>query len=236
MAPADRRHDGPAGVLEARQPGVAAAGPEIRKLAQDAAEIGWGETLRTLLPVHPALAGEAGADHLCGIGRVVAFIAVSALGALVIAAVASGRPSFGLLVALLLAAPVAATLHWLESWLAHDMAYRLLAAMRIALFAKLDRLAPAYLLRRRSGDLVSLATQDVETVEYFYAHNRRPGLRRGADPQRRAGAAGLDRLAAGAGAAAPSWPGRRLPRCSPVATSIGWAGWRAVRSGNSGRI
>jgi ATP-binding cassette subfamily C protein CydCD len=46
--------------------------------------------------------------------------------------------------------------------------------MRIALFAKLDRLAPAYLLQRRSGDLVALATQDVETVEYFYAHTVAP--------------------------------------------------------------
>ena len=113
---------------------------------------------------------------LCGIGRVLAFISVSVLGALVIGAVASEQPVLGLLVALLLAAPVAATLHWLESWLAHDMAYRLLAEMRIALFAKLDRLAPAYLLARRSGDLVALATQDVETVEYFYAHTVAPAF------------------------------------------------------------
>ncbi len=38
------------------------------------------------------------------------------------------------------------------------------------------RLAPAYLLRRRSGDLVALATQDVETVEYFYAHTVAPAF------------------------------------------------------------
>jgi ATP-binding cassette subfamily C protein CydCD len=56
------------------------------------------------------------------------------------------------------------------------MAYRLLAEMRIELFAKLDRLAPAYLLRRRSGDLLALATQDVETVEYFYAHTIAPAF------------------------------------------------------------
>ncbi|HUN52251.1 MAG TPA: ABC transporter ATP-binding protein, partial [Candidatus Sulfotelmatobacter sp.] len=98
------------------------------------------------------------------------------LGALVTAAVASNRPALLLLTGLLLAAPLAATAHWLESWLAHDMAYRLLAEMRIALFAKLDRLAPAYLLRRRSGDLVALATQDVETVEYFYAHTVAPAF------------------------------------------------------------
>ena len=81
-----------------------------------------------------------------------------------------------LVTALLVIAPVAAVLHWLESWLAHDMAYRLLAEMRIALFATLERLAPAGLLRRRSGDLVSLATQDVETVEYFYAHTLAPAF------------------------------------------------------------
>ena len=42
--------------------------------------------------------------------------------------------------------------------------------------AKLDSLAPAYLLRRRTGDLVGLATQDVETVEYFYAHTVAPAV------------------------------------------------------------
>ena len=67
---------------------------------------------------------------LCGIGRVLSFIGVGVLGALIVAGVASGRPVLGLIVGLLCAAPVAATLHWLESWLAHDMAYRLLAEMR----------------------------------------------------------------------------------------------------------
>jgi ABC-type multidrug transport system fused ATPase/permease subunit len=56
------------------------------------------------------------------------------------------------------------------------MAYRMLAEMRVALYRKLDELAPAYLLRRRSGDLVALATQDVETVEYFFAHTVAPAF------------------------------------------------------------
>ncbi|HEY4253569.1 MAG TPA: ABC transporter ATP-binding protein, partial [Roseomonas sp.] len=85
-------------------------------------------------------------------------------------------PILALSIALLVAAPAAGLLHWLESWLAHDMAYRLLAEMRIALFARLDALGPAYLLRRRAGDLVSLATTDVETVEYFYAHTIAPAV------------------------------------------------------------
>ena len=80
------------------------------------------------------------------------------------------------MILLALAAPLAGLLHWLESWLAHDIAYRLLAEMRIALFAKLDALAPAYLVRRRSGDLIALASQDIETIEYFFAHTVAPAL------------------------------------------------------------
>ena len=48
------------------------------------------------------------------------------------------------------------------------------APCRDDLFRQLDRLAPAYLVRRRSGDLVSMATQDVEMVEYFFAHTIAP--------------------------------------------------------------
>ena len=72
--------------------------------------------------------------------------------------------------------PLSAVLHYLESWLAHDLAYRLLAEMRVRMYAVLDRLAPAYLYRRRSGDLVSLVTADVETVELFFAHTIAPGF------------------------------------------------------------
>jgi ATP-binding cassette subfamily C protein CydCD len=107
---------------------------------------------------------------------VVAFIGVSVLGALVLAAVRNGTPAGTLIAALLITAPLAGILHWLESWIAHAMAYALLADMRVDLFRKLDALAPAYLLRRRSGDLVALATQDVETVEYFFAHTIAPAI------------------------------------------------------------
>ncbi len=167
------------GRLAADRPAAAAggaSGPDIRPLAEDAASVGWGETLRSLLRHILPWRVKLLLTILCGVGRVVGFIGVSVLGALVVAAITSGRPTFWLLIALLITAPVAATLHWLESWLAHDVAYRLLAEMRIALFAKLERLAPAYLLRRRSGDLVALATQDVETVEYFYAHTVAPAV------------------------------------------------------------
>jgi ATP-binding cassette subfamily C protein CydCD len=105
---------------------------------------------------------------------VLAFIGVGVAGALTVLALKHDQP-FGLWQAALFAlAPAAGLLHWLESWLAHDLAFRLLAQMRIDLFHKLDALAPAYLVRRRSGDLVSMATQDVEMVEYFFAHTIAP--------------------------------------------------------------
>jgi len=72
-------------------------------------------------------------------------------------AVSRGAPTRGLLVALLLVAPAAGVLHWLESWLAHDMAYRLLADMRMRFFRKLVALGPAYLSARRTGDLLGVA-------------------------------------------------------------------------------
>src|SRR6266853_5808290 len=109
-------------------------------------------------------------------GRVAAFIGVGIAGALAVAAVKTGAPFAALLIILGLLAPLAGILHWIESWLAHEIAYRLLAEMRVELYNKLDALAPAYLVRRRSGDLIALASQDIETVEYFFAHTVAPAL------------------------------------------------------------
>src|SRR5262249_57403516 len=39
---------------------------------------------------------------------------------------------------------------------------------------KLDALAPAHPPRRRSGDLVGVATHDIELIEYFFAHTVTP--------------------------------------------------------------
>ena len=111
-----------------------------------------------------------------GIARVAALIGVGVLSALTVRAVNRGEPVTGLLVTLAIAAPLSGVLHWAESWLAHDMAYRLLADLRLALFRKLDALAPAYMVQHRSGDLVSVATHDVELIEYFFAHTITPAF------------------------------------------------------------
>ncbi len=97
-------------------------------------------------------------------------IALGAVSALLVGAVFRGDPLGTMLVLVCVMAPVSALLFFLETWQAHDMAYRLLARMRIDIYNKLEPLAPAYMVRRRSGDFVSVVGGDVETVEFFFAH------------------------------------------------------------------
>jgi len=138
--------------------------------------MGWPRLIRVLLGLVRGYRGQLVATFLLGVGRVVALIGVGVLSALVVRAVKTGAP-FGLLVAALgVVAPLAGVLHWVESWLAHDIAYRLLADMRLDMFRKLDALAPAYLTRRRTGDLVGAATHDIELIEYFFAHTITPAF------------------------------------------------------------
>lgn len=141
-----------------------------------ARDLGWMQAARLLLAEAKPWRMKLFWTFVFGVVRTLAFIGIGALSALVLLAVKRGEPFDGLLIALAVAAPTAGILHWLESWLAHDMAFRMLSEMRIALFKKLDRLAPAFLLRRRSGDVVGLATHDVEMVEYFFAHTIAPAF------------------------------------------------------------
>ena len=132
--------------------------------------MGWPEATRRLLglvaPQWPKVAG----SFLFGVTRFAGTIGVGVISALVVANVRDGDPIAALLAGLLAVAALTALFTWLESWISHDMAFRLLSQMRIDLYRKLDQLAPGYLQRRRTGDLVAMATQDVETVEYFFAH------------------------------------------------------------------
>src|SRR5262249_31603299 len=75
---------------------------------------------------------------------------------------------------LALLVPASAVFRWLDSWISHDLAYRLLAELRIRLYQVLDPLAPAYLVRRRRGDLVSALLGDVALMELFCAHTISP--------------------------------------------------------------
>ena len=55
-----------------------------------------------------------------------------------------------------------------ERMVSHDLTFRLLSNMRTRFYEHLEPLAPARLLRRRSGDLLSRVIKDVEELENLY--------------------------------------------------------------------
>src|SRR5579884_684810 len=180
-AQAEERGDAGAWIEDGAAAGAAGEGVDLGTAAPEAAQaaaaqVGWAATLATLAAIIRPWRANFAIVVSSGIGRVAAFIGVGIVGALAVAAVKTGAPFAYLLIVLGLAAPLSGLLHWIESWLAHDIAYRLLAELRVELFRKLDTLAPAYLVRRRSGDLIALASQDIETIEYFFAHTVAPAL------------------------------------------------------------
>ena len=120
--------------------------------------------------------GELALTFLLGVAHHSAMIGAGVVSALLVGQVITGGDLTLLLILLGVLTPLAAFFIWTESWVAHDLAYRLLAEMRVDLYRKLDPLAPAYLTRRRSGDLVSVVGGDVETVEFFFAHTITPAF------------------------------------------------------------
>ena len=160
--------------LEDLQAGDAGAHHEPTDAILRAEGLSWAGAFRELLGHVVPWKVKFSVVLVFGIIRVAALIGVGVASALAVAAVKQDEPFTQYLIVLAIIAPLAGVLHWLESWFAHDMAFRMLAEMRIALYQKLDRLAPAYLVRRRTGDLVGMATHDVELVEYFFAHTVAP--------------------------------------------------------------
>jgi ATP-binding cassette, subfamily C, bacterial CydC len=65
---------------------------------------------------------------------------------------------------------------WLESWKSHEVAYEILAVLRVKVYWALERIAPGYLLKKRSGDMASAALEDVELLELFFAHSAMPAV------------------------------------------------------------
>lgn len=63
---------------------------------------------------------------------------------------------------------------YVEQYLNHDIAFRLLAIIRARIFATLRKLGPARLSGKKSGDLITAITTDVEALEVFFAHTISP--------------------------------------------------------------
>ncbi|MBT7731154.1 MAG: ABC transporter ATP-binding protein [Rhodospirillaceae bacterium] len=138
--------------------------------------LSWYQVIKSLMGVIMPWKGRLALTFCFGVARVLAYIGVGVASALIVLSLKNGAEYDHYLIWLWIFAPLAGITHWLESWVAHDMAFRLLAEMRIDAFRKLDALAPAYLVRRRTGDLMNLATHDIELIEYFFAHTVAPAF------------------------------------------------------------
>ncbi|MDY0883455.1 thiol reductant ABC exporter subunit CydC [Dongia soli] len=138
--------------------------------------LNWWQLTGALMKLAMPWKGKLALTFIFGVLRVIAFIGIGVCSAFVVYDLKNGLDYASWLWALAVLAPLSGAVHWLESWVAHDMAFRLLAEMRIAVFRKLDDLAPAYLVRRRTGDLMALVTNDIELVEYFFAHTVAPAF------------------------------------------------------------
>jgi len=59
---------------------------------------------------------------------------------------------------------------WVESWLSHVLAYRVIETLRLKVHDAIERITPAGMKRRRAGEVAGSAMADVEALEWFYAH------------------------------------------------------------------
>jgi ATP-binding cassette, subfamily C, bacterial CydC len=60
-------------------------------------------------------------------------------------------------------------LRYVERSVIHSTTFRILTKLRVWLYTALEPLAPACLLRRRSGDVLTRLLADIDTLEHFYA-------------------------------------------------------------------
>ena len=141
-----------------------------------ASRIGFLTVWRRLFQLVRPWRGELALTFLLGLAHHSSIIGLSVISALLVGQVITGGELTVLLVLLGVFVPLAAFFTWAESWVAHDLAYRLLAEMRVDVYNKLDPLTPAYMVRRRSGDLLSIVGGDVELVEFFFAHTITPAF------------------------------------------------------------
>lgn len=107
--------------------------------------------------------------NICNLVAVAAATAVSSV--IVGRAVTGADPDLGRWGWILAFCVVASGLStWWEMYVAHDLAYRVLAELRSTLFRHLTRILPSRKLARNSSDTVTTAVGDIEQLEWFFAH------------------------------------------------------------------
>lgn len=103
----------------------------------------------------------------------VATIGVAALASYMVGLAMVGhlKEQFGTLFAYLcVGILLRALMYYGEMWFGHDVAYRVLKDFRINLYTKIEKISPAFLLNKHSGQIGSTLMSDVEILEWFLAH------------------------------------------------------------------
>ena len=154
------------GGAEMATPGMDGPKPDAPARERLGSVEAWSRLMQVAAQWKPRLA----LTLVTGVAHHASVVALGAASALLVSAVFRENELLPYLVLLAVMAPLTALFRWGENWSSHDFAYKILAEMRIALYEKLEPLAPAYLVRRKSGDLTGVVGSDVETVENFFAH------------------------------------------------------------------
>jgi ABC-type transport system involved in cytochrome bd biosynthesis fused ATPase/permease subunit len=69
-----------------------------------------------------------------------------------------------------------AVVRYFERVVSHDLTFRILSDMRSLLYRKLDSLSLAWLMGRKSGDLLASLVSDIETLQHVYLRIISPAI------------------------------------------------------------
>ncbi|EAC4527250.1 ABC transporter ATP-binding protein [Listeria monocytogenes] len=132
--------------------------------------------IRWLLKFVKPLRGKMILAILLGIISNISVILISLIGAYGILAVILAQPlnPYKWLFVMVGCGVLRGVARYLEQYLNHDIAFRLLAIIRKRIFSTLRKLGPARLSGKKSGDLITAITSDVEALEVFFAHTISP--------------------------------------------------------------
>src|SRR5439155_289822 len=155
----------PAGPAGARRPGRSVRRRPPRRAGRDAGMSAGmsARLLRLARPVAPRLALAV----LCGTLAAGSAIGLTATSAWLISRAAQHPPVLYLTVAIVAVRAFGiarGVFRYLERLVAHDAAFRVLTELRVRVYQRLERLAPAATPVLRAGDLVSRFVADVDTA------------------------------------------------------------------------
>ncbi|MFM8319957.1 MAG: thiol reductant ABC exporter subunit CydD [Chloroflexota bacterium] len=154
-------------------PAASRAGPALDRLpAQPLGRPGSrSATLLRLLRLARPFAGLALGALLAGAATVLSGVGLMAASAYILSAAAL-QPSVAVLQTAIVGVRffgiARATFRYLERYLSHSATFRLLSELRVSVYRALEPLAPACLLERRSGDLLTRLLGDIAALESFY--------------------------------------------------------------------